>query len=170
MRNAGFWGVYLLLAIAQLLLCNYCNFTPYVTLSILPVMVLCISIRVGTSGAMLIAFATGLAVDLLSEGLLGLNALALVPVALLRNPVIRLLFGGEVFARGEDFSVQRSGFAKVALAILLMQAVFLLVYIWADGAGTRPLWFNAARLGASLAAGFLLSLAAVKVLAPDTRK
>ena len=170
MRKPEFWIVYVLLLLAQLLLSNYFHVTPYIMLTILPVMVLCISIRVGTVGAMLIAFATGLAVDWLSEGVLGLNALALTPVAFLRNPIIRLVFGSEVFARGEDFSLQRSGFGKVSLALLLAQSVFLLVYIWADGAGLRPLWFNAARFGASLAAGFALSLCTLQVLAPDPRR
>ena len=81
MRKSGFWAAYLLLLLAQLLLSNFFNLTPYLMLSILPVMVLCIPIRVGPVGAMLIAFATGMVTDLLSEGLLGLNAFALVPVA-----------------------------------------------------------------------------------------
>ena len=170
MRKPNFWIAYVLLLIAQLLLSNYFHVTPYIMLSILPVMVLCISIRVGTVGAMVIAFVTGLAVDFLSEGVIGLNALALTPVAFLRNPIIRLVFGNEVFARGEDFSLQRSGFGKLTLAILLAQTVFLAIYIWADGAGLRPFWFNAARFAASLAAGLALSMCTLQVLAPDTRK
>ena len=170
MRKNGFWLVYLLLTVVQMLLCNYVHLTPYLMLSILPVMVLCIPIRVPTWGAMIIAFLTGLAVDLLSEGLLGLNSLALVPVAFARKELIRLIFGGELFARKEDFSARRNGFGKVALASFLVQALFLLIYIWADGAGTRPFSFNAIRFGISLAAGWALSLLVVDILAPDTRK
>ena len=170
MRKSSFWAAYLLLLLAQLLLSNFFNLTPYLMLSILPVMVLCISIRIGTAGAMLIAFATGLVVDVLSEGLLGLNAFALVPVAFLRNPIIGLLFGNELFARGEDFTPRRNGLWKTVLATVLAQAVFTLLYVWADGAATRPFWFDAARFGASLVAGALLSLACLPSLAPDTRK
>lgn len=170
MKKSGFWISYCLLVIAQLLLSNYCNFTPYLTLTILPVLVLCISIQVGTSGAMCIAFLTGLTVDWLSEGLLGLNALALVPVALLRNPFIRLVFGNELFARGEDFSIQRNGVGRITLIVVLSQSLFLLLYIWADGAGLRPLWFNAARFGASLAVGTVLSLFTLPVLASDSHR
>ena len=170
MRKNGFWLVYLLLTVVQMLLCNYVHLTPYLMLSILPVMVLCIPIRVPTWGAMVIAFLTGLAVDLLSEGLLGLNSLALVPVAFSRKELIRLIFGGELFARKEDFSARRNGFGKVALASFLVQALFLLIYIWADGAGTRPFSFNAIRFGISLAAGWAISLLVVDILAPDTRK
>lgn len=170
MRQTVFWISYILLLLAQLLLSNYFRFTPYVMLTILPVMVLSISTRVNRIAAMIIAFATGLVVDLLSEGLLGLNSLALVPVAFSRDFVIRLLFGRELFSRKEDFSVQSHGWGKVALAIFLAQALFLVVYIWADGAGMRPLWFNAARFGASLVAGFLVSLLTLPVLASDSRK
>lgn len=170
MRRPVFWFIYILLVIVQLLLTNYLRVSPYLMLSILPVMVLCISIRVGTLGAMLIAFASGLAVDYLSEGMLGLNALALVPVAYLRNGIIRLIFGNELFARQEDFSLQRNGFGKVMLALLLAQSLFLLIYIWVDGAGMRPFTFNAIRFGVSLVAGMLFSLPVMGLLAPDPRR
>jgi rod shape-determining protein MreD len=170
MRKGEFWLAYLLMTVAQMLLCNYFHVSPYVMLTILPVMVLCIPLRVPTWVTMFIAFATGFAVDLLAEGVLGLNVLALVPVAFVRKEVIRLIFGGELFARKEDFSVRKNGFGGVALAIFLVEALFLAVYIWADGAGTRPLSFNAIRFGASLLAGWALSLLVIDILAPDTRK
>lgn len=169
MKKTNFWGIYLLLLLAQLLLTNYCRFTPYLTLTILPVMVLCIPIRVSTVGALAIAFASGLTVDFLAEGLPGLNALALLPVAYARKGIIRLIFGEELFARHEDFSTQRSGFGQLLMALVMAQALFLLIYIWADGAGTRPLWFQAARFGISLAAGLIPSLPALGLLRPDRR-
>ena len=170
MRKNTFFLVYLLLTVVQMLICNYFHLTPYVMLSILPVMVLCIPLRVPTWVTMVIAFATGFVVDLLSEGILGLNVLALVPVAFVRKEMIRLIFGDELFARKEDFSVRKNGFGKVALAVFLVQALFLLIYIWADGAGTRTLAFNAIRFGVSLAAGWALSLLIIDILAPDNRK
>lgn len=169
MKKSGFWLIYILLLVAQLLLSTYANFTPYVMVTLLPVMVLCMPIRMHTILAMVVAFASGLSVDLLSEGLLGLNALALVPVAFARNSIIKLIFGRELFAREEDFSAHRNGFGKVLVAIVLSVALFLAIYIWADGAGTRPLLFNAIRFGASLVASTLLSLLVVNLLAPDSR-
>ena len=170
MRKAQFYLVFVVLTIVQMLICNYFHLSPYLMLSILPVMVLCIPLRVGTVGAMVIAFATGLVVDLLAEGTLGLNTLALVPVAYARKGVIRLVFGEELFARKEDFSVRKNGFGKVAVAIFIVQALFLLVYIWADSAGTRPFSFNVIRFGVSLIAGWVVSLLIIDILAPDTRK
>ena len=170
MRKAQFYLVFVVLTIVQMLICNYFHLSAYLMLSILPVMVLCLPLRVGTTGAMIIAFVTGLLVDLLAEGMLGINTLALVPVAYARKGVIRLVFGEELFARKEDFSVRKNGFGKVAVAIFIVQALFLLVYIWADSAGTRPFSFNVIRFGVSLIAGWVVSLLIIDILAPDTRK
>lgn len=170
MRKNSYYFVFLLLVAVQMLICNYLSLAAWLMLSILPVMILCVPLRLPTFWTMLLAFATGCAVDLLSEGILGLNALALVPVAAVRKDIIRLIFGDELFARKEDFSVRKNGFGKVALAIFLVQALFLVIYIWADGAGTRPFSFNAIRFGISLLAGWALSLIIIDILAPDTRK
>ena len=170
MRRSDFFLVYFLLTVAQILICNYFHLTPYVTVSLLPVMVLCLPTRISTTGALFIAFVTGLAVDFLAEGLLGLNTLALLPVAFLRLPLIKLIFGEDLLSRGEDFTVRKNGIGTVTLAILIVQSLFLLLYIWADGAGTRPGWFNTLRFAASLAAGYLVALMVIDALASDSRK
>lgn len=170
MKRWNYYMVFALLAVAQMVLSNYFTFTPYIVLSILPVMALTIPIRVNTIWAMVIAFVTGLAVDLLSEGLIGINALALVPVAFARNGILSLVFGEDLFSRNEDFSVRKNGIVKVILAIVIAQALFLLIYIWADGAGMRSFWFNLARWILSLLSGSIVSLFVINVLAPDYRK
>ena len=100
----------------------------------------------------------------------GLNTLALLPVAYLRIPLIKLIFGEDLISRGEDFTVRKNGIGKVTLAVILVQSLFLLLYIWADGAGMRPFWFNALRFGASLLAGYAAAIIVIDALAPDTRK
>lgn len=161
---------YILLVIVQILLCNYFRFTPYVMLSILPVLVLCIPTRVSTVAGMFIAFATGLAVDFLAEGVAGINTFALVPVALMRRGLIRLVFGDELIIRGENFSMRKFGPLKVFFVIFVVQTVFLLLYIWADGGSARPFSFNLWRYLASVAAGTLLSIAVADILSPDDRR
>ena len=170
MRKSYTTLVYLLLVVVQILLCNYFHVTPYITLSILPIMILCLPLKISTVAAMIIAFVTGLSVDFLAEGLIGINALALVPVAYVRKSIIGFVFGEDLISRGEDFSIRKNGLGEVSMAILLVQSLFLLIYIIADGAGTRPFWFNAARFGASLAAGYLVALLLVDTLVPDSRK
>ena len=149
---------YVLLFLAQAALWNYGNFSQYLLLVFLPAMLMCLPISRSPIHSMAVAFVTGLLLDFIVTGQLGLTSLALVPVALLRRPVIRLVFGSELFARGEDLSFHRQGWQKFVLCVLMLTAVFLLVFLWADGAGTRPLWFNAVKFAVSLAAGTVLGV------------
>ncbi|MFR8803496.1 MAG: hypothetical protein ACLVGR_03300 [Anaerovoracaceae bacterium] len=167
MRNS-FALTYVLLTVAQMVLSNYFHFTPYMMITILPVMVLCIPTNVGTVKAMLIAFATGLAVDFFAEGTLGINAMSLVPVALLREPVIGMFFGSEPFEQKESVTVRKYGYARVSIAIILTTALFLLIYILADCAGTRPLWFVFTCLGLSTLASSLASVCIINLLTHET--
>ena len=104
---------YVLLVIAQMLLCNYFHFTPYIMLTILPIMVFCIPTRVSVFWTLIIAFVTGLAVDYFAEGIIGLNAAALLPVAILRRTLIEAIFGPEPFEQEENITVKKYGLAKV---------------------------------------------------------
>ncbi len=169
MRN-NFTLTYILLVVVQMLLNNYFHLTPYLMLSILPAMVLCLPTRLNDFYAMLVAFATGLAVDFFTEGTLGINALALVPVALLRRPVIELICGSEPFEQKESISVKKYGTARMSFAILIVSVVFLAIYICADCAGTRPFWFIAARLGMSAVCSCLISLLTVNLLTDENRR
>ena len=169
MKN-GFWIAYTLLFIAQLLLCNYFVFTPWMMATLLPAMVLCIPLNIGTTGAMLIACITGLGVDFLAEGIIGLNALALVPVAFARKKIVSMVFGQDLITRCKPFSIRRNGLPAVLTALLIGLSIFLIIYIWADSAGTRSFGFNAARFGASLAASMLFCVLSVRILTPpDSR-
>lgn len=161
--------VFVLLLLAQVLLNNYFRVSPYLTISLLPVMILCFSIRIPTIGTLLAAFAMGLLVDFLTEGVLVLNALALLPVAILQKSVLQLVFGNELFARNEDFSVQRNGWERLLLALFIVLAVYMTVYVWADSAGTRTFLFNLTRWGVSCLGSFLFSLPVLNILARDSR-
>lgn len=168
--NSKFWLTYVLLVIAQAILYNYCHFTPYLILTILPVIVLCIPTSVGTNAALLIAFATGLAVDYFAEGALGINAASLVPIALIRRPLIGLMFGSEPFERKENINAQKYGFTKVSLAFICVTAIFLAIYILIDCAGTRPAWFIMLTLVVSVFGSYLLSITVINLLAYDDRR
>lgn len=161
---------YVLLVIAQMLLCNYFHFTPYIMLTILPIMVFCIPTRVSVFWTLIIAFVTGLAVDYFAEGIIGLNAAALLPVAILRRTLIEAIFGPEPFEQEENITVKKYGLAKVSLAILIITAIFLLIYNIADCAGTRPFIFILAKVCLSLLASYILSLLAINLLSYDDRR
>lgn len=168
--NQHFGILYVLLLICQILLCNYSPLGPYIMLSVLPAMILCVPLKVSTISCMIIAFASGLAVDWLSEGLIGINAVSLVPVALARKTIIRIFFGEDLISRKDSFSFSKFGVAKISAALFVSLLIFLSIYIMVDGAGTRPVLTNLAYMGASLAVNWILCLLVTNILTPDDRK
>lgn len=166
----NFFILYLLLLICQIAICNYAALGPYLMLTLLPAMVICIPLTISTPVCMLIAFASGLAVDWLSEGLIGINAASLIPVAALRSTFIRIFLGEDIINRKDSFSVRRNGAGKISIVMAATTSVFLLVYIFLDGAGTRPFWFCTARFFASLAANMILAALVTDILTPDDRR
>ncbi len=169
-NNQNFGLLYVLMLICQIILCNYTHLGPFIMLTMLPAMILCIPTGISTITCMFIAFASGLITDYLAEGLLGLNAAALLPVALARKGLIRIFLGEDIIARNDAFSVRRNGLGKVSLALLSATAVFLAAYIFLDGAGTRPFWFSLAKFGASLACNWVVGLIVIHTLTPDDRR
>ena len=167
MRKPGFLLLFILLLIAQVLLGVYCNFPRWFTLTLLPVMILCIPIKRNTIFCLFAAFITGFLVDFLQDGMLGLTILSLVPVALLRRGIIQLVFGSEVFSRGEDISFRRQGTGKMTLAIVMVTGIFLAIYIFVDCAGTMPRWFCFCRWLISLAGDTIIGLFCADLLTKD---
>ena len=58
----------------------------------------------------------------------------------------------------------------MVFAIFLVHTVFLVLYIWADGAWLRPFSFNLWRYVLSAVTGILLSLAVADILTPENRR
>lgn len=168
--SQNFGLLYILLVIGQIIMCCYTNLGQYIMLTMLPAMVLCIPTGIKTSLCMIIAFASGFAVDWLSEGLLGLNAAALVPVALARKGIIRIFLGEDIINRNDSFSIRRNGLGKVSFALIIATVIFLAIHIFLDGAGTRPFWFSMTRFGLSLLLNWALGLIIINLLTPDDRK
>lgn len=159
---------FILLFLAQVAVWNYFNFTPYLFVVFLPALILCLPLGYGTVRTMLIAFVVGLAADFLVSGQLGMTSFALVPVALMRQTVVRLAFGSELFARGEDLSFHRQGWQKFLLCTAILTAIYLLVHIWVDSAGMYSLGFCAIKFGISLPVSSALSMAIAYLMLEQT--
>lgn len=159
---------FILLFLAQVAVWNYFNFTPYLFVVFLPALILCLPLGYGTVRTMLIAFVAGLAADFLVSGQLGMTSFALVPVALMRQTVVRLAFGSELFARGEGLSFHRQGWQKFLLCTAILTAIYLLVYIWVDSAGMYSLGFCVIKFGISLPVSSALSMAIAYLMLEQT--
>lgn len=167
MRDSAYMIKYTLLVIAQILILNYCNFSQLVSLTLLPTLIISLPTRHSTLFAMILAFITGFVVDFTAGGLIGLNVAALVPVAFFRIVIVRIVFGEELLARGDNVSLNRLGPVKIVFSNILATALFLVVYVWADGAGTHPLWMDFTRFGCSLLASAVLSFFVSMILDPE---
>lgn len=170
MSNYNFWGRFVLLFIAQLVLSNYFVFSPWIMATLLPAIVLCIPLSVGPIVAMLIAFATGLGVDFLAEGVIGLNALALVPVAFAREKIISAVFGPDLVSRKKPFTFRRNGFMSVVLATSIALIVFLILFVWVEAAGCRSFRFIVGKIAASYAASMVFCLLAIRAITPSNSR
>ena len=170
MKNPTFGIAYILLVIAQIIICNYFQFSPYFVISILPAMVLCVPLTIGTNVCMLIAFATGLSVDWLAEGLIGINAASLIPVAYARKTIIRVFLGEDIISRKDSFSFRKNGIGKILTAILVAYSIFFIVYVILDGAGLRTFWFNLLRVVLSIACSIIPGLIVTGRLTKEDRK
>lgn len=164
--SQNFGIIFVLMVIIQIVL----QFSPYIILSLLPAMILCLPLGIGNITAMLFAFASALTVDWLSEGLIGINAAALLPVAFCRKGIIRIFLGEDIITRKDNFSLRKYGAAKISVLLITVLVIYLGIYIILDGAGTRPMWFNTTRFLLSLACNLPLSLVIVQILMPDERK
>lgn len=160
---------YILFLVAQIIVWTYFNFSQFVMITVLPAMILAIPARHGAIFSMAVAFVTGFIVDFLASGMLGLTSLALVATAFVRIPILRFAFGNELFSRGGSISTKSFGQMKMFVGILCATLVFVLIYVWADGAGTRPFWFNAVKVLASLLASTLISFPVVNFLSDNSK-
>ena len=170
MKNPTFGIAYILLVIVQMVICNYFQFSPYFVISILPAMVLCIPLTIPTHICMLIAFATGLSVDWLAEGLIGINASALIPVAYARKTLIRIFLGEDLISRKETFSFRKNGVGKILTALAVTYVMFFAFYIFLDGAGTKTFSFNFLRFILSLLLSLIPGLIVTGSLTKEERK
>lgn len=170
MKTQNFGLLFFMMVLGQMVLSNFAGFSPFITLTMLPAMIVCVPLTVSTPLCLLLAFATGLSVDWLSEGLIGINAASLVPVALMRKPLIRFFLGEDLITRSDSFSFRKNGIGKISLVLIVSLLIFLGIYVFLDGAGTRPTWFNLTRMGLSLLCNYVLALIVTNILTVDDRR
>lgn len=167
MKQYRFVIVFALLVLVQIVLCNFLNLSRFVVLSYLPVLVLMLPLRWNDIPMMAFAFGLGFLVDFFSTGMLGLTSLALTPVALARGGIVASMFGDELGAREGELGLSRFGIPKFVLATLLLCAIYFLVYVWADSAGTMGFWQCALRFLLSVLVSTPVCILVATILRPE---
>ncbi len=161
MRRSNYFIVYLLFCIVQALFDNFFLFPQYVVLSILPALIMSLPPKHGTPFAIIVAFLTGALVDFIGTGTLGLTSMALMPVALMRMPILRLISEDDYVFYSNDSPAAHQSTSETILCCIFANIIYFAVFIPVESAGTRPFWFDALRFLISCIVssllGFLLS-------------
>jgi len=169
MRNGRFIVMTLLIIIIQIVLAKYCQIGPFLYFCVLPAVILCMPTTRPTWYVMILAFIIGFMVDGLADGPLGLNAMALIPVAALQKPLIKWIIDEECVERGYSFSFHRHGYLAITGALAIEVLVFFILYVIFDSAGERSFSFNISKILLSSLSGIILGLIVCGVLNPRQR-
>lgn len=158
----------ILLTAVQLVLAKYCQ-EPHLYICILPAMILCMPTTMPVWGVSAAAFVLGMLTDMLSDGVPGLNASALLFCAVLQKGMIRFFIDPDMVERGYSFSFHRNGYLKINLAQTALLAVFFIVYLILDSAGTRSFGFNLLKGLCSIGVSLVFGTITCGILCPYNR-
>lgn len=148
----------ILLFLLQLVISDYVHLGPWITLCLLPLLILQIPRSRSPHGVMLIAFGLGLGLDILSDGVPGLNAFAAVLAAAPRKFFYRLLVNADRQDKTEVPLLRETGLLKYLKYLGVLTAIYLAAYTLVDCISVRPLGYIAAKFLISWVASTALCL------------
>ena len=149
---------FVLAFLLQLVITDYLHLGPWITVNLLPFLILLIPLQRSEYIVMLSAFGLGLLLDILSGGVLGLNAFAAVVTAGPRKMLYRLLVNRDRQDPTEIPLIGNIGWAKYLKYLLALTALYMAAFILLDCVSVRPLGFILVRFAASTLASTGLEL------------
>jgi len=158
-ESLGRFFVIAAMLVIQIVLSDYVNVGPYIYLCCLPLIVLYLPLQQESYLSMLIAFGCGLAVDILCDGIVGLNAAATVALAAVRRPLYAAFFTKDSLERGIIPTIRETGVLRHVNYIFVSLLVYFLVYIGLDSVGMETLMTSLLRLVLSCTVNLVLILA-----------
>ena len=132
---------FVLVFLLQLALADYLHIGPWITVCLLPFLILIIPLQRSPHIVMLSAFGLGLLLDILSAGTVGLHAFAAVMAAAPRKFLYRVLVNND---RQDDTTVpllRTVGTAKYVKYLLALTALYVAAFVLLDCTSVRPVGF-----------------------------
>mgnify|MGYP006916226459 CR=1 FL=1 len=149
---------FVLVFLLQLIIADYLHLGPWVCLTLVPFLILNIPFSRSPHAVLLAAFGMGLALDVLSAGVPGLNAFAAVLAAALRRFFYRKLVNSDRQDKTEVPLLPEVGLVKYLKYLGTLAALYLAAYTLVDCISFRPLGFIAAKFLISWVASVALCL------------
>lgn len=161
MNNKPYLILYLLLLfVLQLAICDYVDLGPYVNICLIPLIAVSLPRRNRESLAIVECFAIGLALDLLSDGVVGLNAAAATLVAFLREPLYHAFINSDKQDKTSAISIKQAGVWKYVRLLLAVNVIYLFAYILLDAFSFRFTFHLICKLLISSAISTMISVLA----------
>lgn len=145
-RNITRILIYLAVIAVQMVVNDYINPGPFLYICILPMLVVMLPLDQHPAISMAISFAIGLVTDLLTDGVLGLNAGAATLLCAVRLPLFRLVFNADNYDKNEIPSLRLAGWRKFLKYMFPAALVYFAFYVGFDGFVYRSWLFNIARI------------------------
>ncbi|GEM_PF-5315303 len=121
----------IVLILFQILLNGILALVPYINIIILPIILIIIPSNVKSVMCMLYAFAAGICVDYLSDGVIGLNAAAMVAVAFAREFIFKLVLGRGQFNEHMTYNM-RIKTGQYLIINLFVYSLWFAIYQYLD--------------------------------------
>lgn len=132
----------LLLIIVQALLDNYIDLGLYTRIVITPYIIINLPYKRGSVVTMIYAFLIGLAMDILSGGVMGLNAGALVAASLIRQKILHTIINDYSMRNHEGPEFAVFGYRKSIFYISSIVLVYFVCYTYLSNFSLHPFGGN----------------------------
>lgn len=165
MKSSRFIICFVLMLAIQLVLARYAQ-TPHMYICMLPAMIMCLPMALPTWLCCVIAFACGMSVDFLADGMLGLNAAALLPVALCNKYFVGTFINSDIVERNYSFSFWQNGLGKIGGTLLLHVLIYSVIYTLLDTLDSRDITFILIKMLCSILASTVFGLVVINILCP----
>lgn len=125
----------------QLIINNFINPGPYLFICLVPFAISLVPRDLNINATMLVCFALGLAVDIFSRGVIGVNAAAATALSVLREPIYRFSINRNRQDNAPNPGIRQCGLSKYVLYISSATLVYMFIYCAAESLGVRDILF-----------------------------
>lgn len=149
-----------IMVICQILLSEYVNIWTVLYLAIFPQFIILLPPSINRFMYLLAAFVLGLSIDLLCDGVMGLNAAALVAMAYFRPVILKLTIPKASFDNYENTPLipRTVEIPKLLLINAVMLTVFFMVYILLDSAASFTFGYTLLKMVVCIVANSIVSI------------
>ncbi len=153
---------YILLAstllIIQMLINEFVNIWPMIYIAIFPLFIFALPFKLNGSLLMICAFTYGLIIDILTEGIIGINASALLAITIFKNPIVHITVPKSVIEKSPTLICNEIYLWKQAIIYFLLFTIYFTVYIPLDSIGSFSLLYVFIRFALNIIINVVLAL------------